>query len=86
MAPFYRARQKYFDYLYRRDINTWYVLDPVITVHPDEPPRILGCIFDPLLCEALKLIHLSFCSGYVGALACESQVRTVRHGTFALSA
>jgi hypothetical protein len=36
LAPFYRARQKYFDYLYRRDINSWYVLDPVITVHPDE--------------------------------------------------
>jgi hypothetical protein len=36
LAPFYRARQKYFDYLYRRDINAWYVLDPVITVHPDE--------------------------------------------------
>lgn len=36
MAPFYKARQKYFDYLYRRDINAWYVFDPVITVHPDE--------------------------------------------------
>lgn len=36
LAPFYRARQKYFDYLYRRDIDSWYVLDPVITVHPDE--------------------------------------------------
>lgn len=36
LAPFYRARQRYFDYLYRRDINAWYVLDPVITVHPDE--------------------------------------------------
>jgi hypothetical protein len=36
LAPFYRARQKYFDYLYRRDIDAWYVLDPVITVHPDE--------------------------------------------------
>lgn len=36
LAPFYRARQKYFDYLYQRDINSWYVLDPVITVHPDE--------------------------------------------------
>jgi hypothetical protein len=35
-APFNRARQKYFDYLYQRDINAWYVLDPVITVHPDE--------------------------------------------------
>ena len=36
MRPFYAARQKYFDYLYRRDMNAWYVLDPVITVHPDE--------------------------------------------------
>jgi len=36
LAPFYQARQKYFDYLYRRDLNAWYVLDPVITVHPDE--------------------------------------------------
>jgi hypothetical protein len=36
LAPFYRARRKYFDYLYRRDIDSWYVLDPVITVHPDE--------------------------------------------------
>jgi len=36
MAPFYQARQKYFDYLYKKDLDTWYVLDPVITVHPDE--------------------------------------------------
>jgi len=36
MGPFYRARQKYYDYLYRRDMNAWYVLDPVITVHPDQ--------------------------------------------------
>jgi hypothetical protein len=36
LQPFYRARQKYFDYLYRRDVNAWFVLDPVITVHPDE--------------------------------------------------
>ena len=36
MAPFYRAKQKYFDYLYKKDLDTWYVLDPVITVHPDE--------------------------------------------------
>ncbi len=36
MAPFQRAKQKYFDYLYKKDLDTWYVLDPVITVHPDE--------------------------------------------------
>ena len=36
MAPFYGARQKYFDYLYKNDRAAWIVLDPVITVHPDE--------------------------------------------------
>ena len=36
MEAFYRARQKYFDYLYKRDHNAWLVFDPVITVHPDE--------------------------------------------------
>ncbi len=36
MAPFYRARQAYFDHLYRSDRDAWIVLDPVITVHPDE--------------------------------------------------
>ncbi len=36
MRPFYDARQKYFNYLYKRDIDAWFVLDPVITVHPDE--------------------------------------------------
>ena len=36
MAPFYYARKAYFDYLYQRDKDAWFVLDPVITVHPDE--------------------------------------------------
>lgn len=36
MKPFYDARQKYFDYLYQKDKDAWFVLDPVITVHPDE--------------------------------------------------
>lgn len=36
LASFYQKRQKYFDYLYKRDYNAWFVLDPVITVHPDE--------------------------------------------------
>jgi hypothetical protein len=35
-APFDRAKQAYFDYLYQKDRDTWFVLDPVITVHPDE--------------------------------------------------
>ncbi len=36
MAPFYAARQRYYDYLYKNDRAAWIVLDPVITVHPDE--------------------------------------------------
>jgi len=35
-GPFYAARQKYFDYLYQRDKELWFKLDPVITVHPDQ--------------------------------------------------
>jgi hypothetical protein len=36
MAPFYAARQRYFDWLYKVNKDAWFVLDPVITVHPDE--------------------------------------------------
>lgn len=36
MGPFYTARKKYYDYLYQNDRDAWFVLDPVITVHPDE--------------------------------------------------
>lgn len=36
MAPFYKARKAYFDYLYKKDRDAWFVLDPVISVHPDE--------------------------------------------------
>ena len=36
MGPYYKAQQKYFNYLYIRDYQAWIVLDPVITVHPDE--------------------------------------------------
>jgi len=35
LKPFYKAQAKYFDYLYQNDRSLWYVLDPVITVHPD---------------------------------------------------
>jgi hypothetical protein len=36
MNPFHKARRKYFKYLYTHDYNAWVVLDPVISVHPDE--------------------------------------------------
>jgi len=35
-APLERAKRAYFDYLYEKDRDAWFVLDPVITVHPDE--------------------------------------------------
>lgn len=34
--PYYDAQRKYFKYLYVRDYAAWLVLDPVITVHPDQ--------------------------------------------------
>lgn len=36
MGGFYSARQNYYNYLYKHNRDWWYVLDPVITVHPDE--------------------------------------------------
>lgn len=36
MKPFFTARQAYFNYLYKQNRDAWIVLDPVITVHPDE--------------------------------------------------
>ena len=36
MAPFYKARSDYFKYLYEKERDIWFMLDPVITVHPDE--------------------------------------------------
>jgi len=36
LGPFNQAKRKYFDYLYQKDKDAWFVLDPVITVHPDE--------------------------------------------------
>jgi hypothetical protein len=35
-APFIQARRKYFDWLFQKSRDAWVVLDPVITVHPDE--------------------------------------------------
>lgn len=34
--PFYDARGRYYDFLYKKFRDLWFVLDPVITVHPDE--------------------------------------------------
>lgn len=36
LKPFYAARQQYFNDLYRQNRDMWLVLDPVITVHPDQ--------------------------------------------------
>ncbi|MBD2576720.1 SWIM zinc finger family protein [Oscillatoria sp. FACHB-1406] len=36
LQPYYQAKYKFFGYLYERDYDAWFVLDPVITVHPDE--------------------------------------------------
>jgi hypothetical protein len=33
---FERAKREYFGHLYQKDRDAWFVLDPVITVHPDE--------------------------------------------------
>lgn len=33
---FYDARARYYKYLYERDRELWFKLDPVITVHPDQ--------------------------------------------------
>jgi predicted nucleic acid-binding Zn finger protein len=34
--PFYDARQNYYKFLYKKFRDLWFILDPVITVHPDE--------------------------------------------------
>ncbi len=36
LQPFYAARKKFFDHIYTNEYELWYLLDPVITVHPDE--------------------------------------------------
>ncbi len=36
LTEFYQARRKYFDYAYANEYEQYLILDPVITVHPDE--------------------------------------------------
>ena len=67
MQPFYQAQRKYFDWLYRANRDAWYVLDPVITVHPDR-----------LLFEAFSQDESSYCAvsvshevfAHTGPMAC----------------
>lgn len=35
-STFGAAKKRFFDYLYKKNFDAWLVLDPVITVHPDE--------------------------------------------------
>lgn len=51
LEPFYRARSRYFDWLYTANRDAWYVLDPVITVHPER-----------LLFEAFSQDESSYCA------------------------
>ncbi|QIL72348.1 SWIM zinc finger family protein [Diaphorobacter sp. HDW4B] len=51
LKPFYQAQRKYFEWLYQNNKDLWYVLDPVITVHPDR-----------LLFEAFSQDESSYCS------------------------
>lgn len=36
MKPFHTAQNRYFRHLFVKDRDAWFVLDPVITVHPDQ--------------------------------------------------
>ena len=36
MKPFYEARKRYWNHIYTADRTMWIILDPVITVHPDQ--------------------------------------------------
>jgi hypothetical protein len=51
LEPFYRARRGYFDWLYNANRDAWFVLDPVITVHPER-----------LLFEAFSQDESSYCA------------------------
>lgn len=51
LSPFYKARARYFDWLYQANRDAWFVLDPVITVHPER-----------LLFEAFSQDEASYCA------------------------
>ncbi len=51
LAPFYKAQQAYFNWLFWNHRDAWYVLDPVITVHPER-----------LLFEAFSQDESTYCA------------------------
>lgn len=51
LAPFWEARGRYFNWLYQANRDAWFVLDPVITVHPER-----------LLFEAFSQDESSYCA------------------------
>ena len=51
LQPFFKARKRYFDWLWQAHRDAWYVLDPVITVHPER-----------LLFEAFSQDESSYCA------------------------
>lgn len=55
LDPFYKAQRRYFDWLYQANRDAWYVLDPVITVHPER-----------LLFEAFSQDESTYCAVSVG--------------------
>lgn len=55
LKPFHQARSRYFDWLYEANRDAWYVLDPVITVHPQR-----------LLFEAFSQDESTYCAVSVG--------------------
>jgi len=67
LQPFYKARSRYFNWLYEANREAWFVLDPVISVHPER-----------LLFEAFSQDESSYCAVSVshnvfaqrGAMAC----------------
>lgn len=66
---FATAKKRFFDFLYKKNFDAWLVLDPVITVHPDE-----------VAFECFSLDEASY-----GRLACSHEVfermGEVRYGT-----
>jgi len=53
-----------------------------VSLRPGEPARILHSTFDRQLGEKLRLSHLEFGSGYVGALAAGPSAYTLRQGIY----
>ena len=78
LGPFYRARSNYFNWLYTANRDAWFVLDPVITVHPE---RVLFEAFsqDESTYCAVSISHDAFAR--TGAMAYgTTNIDRWRHG------